>query len=145
MTQKTDPRLAPCGFWCGDCFRYQAPFAAQAQALLAWLDEPEAAPLNHKAKKLSEVEGLPQARQALAALAALGCPIPCGAGGDGCGTACPIKPCAAGRGLAGCWECPEMEPCTLGDFLRPYWGDTIKANCRAIQRQGLDQWQAGKS
>ena len=132
---------AYCGLYCGDCLRFRSKATELARDLMARLKSMQFDKYaNVKKAAVKELEHYDECIDVLDAIVKLGCDTPCRAGGEGCSSPCPIKPCVRSKNLEGCCECDTFEICDKFEFLRPVHADATRDNLRKIRKYGLNQW-----
>lgn len=139
---------AYCGYYCGDCYRFQNKIMTLAGQLAHEIENSEFdkyVRMKHKitAGNIHDISSYDHFKTFLSVIEKITrqeCKSPCRAGSDGCEGACPVKICVKGREIEGCWECDEAESCVKADFLKPIWGKALSQNIKQIKKHGIDSW-----
>jgi uncharacterized protein DUF3795 len=130
-----------CGLYCGDCIRYQCKASDLADELLSEIDNHHFTEYaNVKQTHTKEFKNFNELISSLKAISGIKCETPCRIGGDGCGGSCEIIKCVKNKSLEGCWDCDDSERCDKLEFLKPFHGDGLINNLRAIKQYGLSNW-----
>ena len=134
--------VAYCGLYCADCFAYQGTIADMARDLRKEL---RASKMDKTVAGLpfKEFENYQLCYEVLGAFVKLRCKKACR--GNGGNPFCKIRKCCQEKELSGCWECDDFESCTKLDFLKVNHGIAHIKNLRAIKKNGMDKFVAGKT
>jgi hypothetical protein len=146
MPQTVRELTAYCGLYCGDCIRYQNRYSEMAGDLKQELARVNFLPYAEvKGQAVKPFQNLEVWLETLDALTALQCEHSCRVGGGCAAFPCDIFGCCRENGFAGCWECDDFEDCNKFDFLKPFHGESPRANLRQIRRLGIDTWATQRS